>query len=104
MNSLKPFDPNDIDETLTRVVTHRGERYLLFPFINGIGTAPKFESISHLIAGPSATVEDFVALSGLARRAAENLGWFISFNTPWLMKLLDAENMKRPAQRRAQPE
>lgn len=104
MDSLKPFDPNDIEETLTRIVTHRGERYLLFPFINAVGTAPKFESISYVIAGPSATIEDFAALSGLALRAAENLGWFISFNTPWLMRLSDAENMKRTSQRRAQPE
>lgn len=104
MDSLKPFDPNDIDETLTRIVAHRGKRYLLFPFINAIGTAPKFDSISHVIDAPSATVKDFLALSGLVRQAGEGLGWFISFNTPWLLRLSEAEDMKRTSQRRAQRE
>ena len=104
MDSLKPFNPNDIDETLTRIVTHLGERYLLFPFINAIGTAPKFDSISYVIDGPSATNEDLIALSGWVRQAGETLRWFISFNTPWLMRLSEAENMKRTSQRRAQRE
>ena len=100
MDSLKPFDPNDIDETLTRVATYGGERYLLFPFISAVGKAPKFDSISYVIGGPSATIEDLLALSALVRQAGENLGWFISFNTPWLIKLSDAENIKRTSQRR----
>lgn len=104
MDTLKPFDPDDIDETLTRTVTHRGERHLLFPFISAIGTAPKFDSISCVIDGPSATREDFLALSRLVRPAGKNLGWFISFNTPWLMRLSEAANMKRTSQRRDQPE
>ncbi|MDP9090879.1 MAG: hypothetical protein M3O26_19355 [Pseudomonadota bacterium] len=101
MDSLKPFDPNDIDETLTRIVTHRGKRYLLFPFVNAIGAAPKFDSISHVIEAPSATIKDFSALSGLVRQTGETLGWFISFSTPWLMRLSEAEKLQRTSQRRA---
>ena len=100
MDSLKPFDPIDIDETLTRVATHGGERYLLFPYISAIGTAPRFDSIGYVIDGPSATIEDFRALSALVRKAGENQAWFISFNTPWLIKL-SAENIKRTSERRA---
>ena len=52
MENLKPFDPADIDETLTRVVSRAGHTYLLFPYIEALGAVPKFNSIGRIIGGP----------------------------------------------------
>lgn len=102
MNTLKPFDPNEIDETLTRVVTH-GDTYLMFPYINAMGEAPQFNSISCVIDGPAATIQDFLALSALVREAGENAKWLISFSTPWLMPLPEAVAIgQRPRQGRTE--
>jgi hypothetical protein len=86
MNDSKPFDPADIDETLTRVVTHGGRIHLLFPFINGISAEPKYNSIGMMIAGYAASVQDFHALTLMARKAGEGAVWRILFNTPWLVR------------------
>lgn len=86
MSDSKPFDPADIDETLTRVVTHASKTHLLFPFINGIGTEPRYNSIGLLIAGSSASVRDFQALTLMVKRAGEGAAWRIVFNTPWLIR------------------
>jgi hypothetical protein len=95
VTNLKPFDPNDIDETLTRVVTHGGATYLLFPYINAIGNAPKFNSINFVIDGPAATIADFAALSALIVQSREQGEWFISFNTPWLMTASEREYIRQ---------
>jgi hypothetical protein len=97
VNNLKRFDPNDIDETLTRVVTHGRATYLMFPYINAMGTAPKFDSISCVIEGPTATKANFAALSSLLRKPPERGEWFISFNTPWLVTPSEAENIRHRA-------
>jgi hypothetical protein len=103
MNTLKPFDPNEIDETLTRVIIHGPKTYLMFPYINATESTPKFNSISYLIDGPAASIEDFLALSALVRQAAENAKWLISFNTPWLMPLPEAVAIEqRPRQGRTE--
>jgi hypothetical protein len=86
MSDLKPFDPNDIDETLTRVVVHAGKTHLLFPFVNGVGTEPQYRSIGMVIAGPAATVEDFARLTSMIKHAGKDAVWRIVFNTPWLMR------------------
>ena len=95
MQSYKPFDPNDIDETLTRIVSHGDHTYLMFPYINAMGSVPEFNSISHVIDGPAATVRDFSTLTQSVKQAAENASWFISFNTPWLMPLARVANIVR---------
>ncbi len=97
MNNLKPFDPNDIDETLTRVVTHGRSTYLMFPYINALGPAPRFNSISGVIAGPTATIADFAALSSLVKKTPETGEWFMSFNTPWLITPSEAEALRTRA-------
>lgn len=94
MNNLKPFDPQDIDETLTRVVTYGNDCHLLFPYINALGDAPKFDSVGQVIRGPSASVQDFTALSERIRQAGKAAVWFISFNTPWLVKQADADALR----------
>lgn len=87
MSDSKPFDPADIDETLTRVVTHGGKTHLLFPYVSGITAEPKYTSIGLVIAGAAATVQDFQALALLAKRAGAGAAWRIVFNTPWLISL-----------------
>jgi hypothetical protein len=97
MENLKPFDPADIDETLTRVVSRAGHTYLLFPYIEALGAVPKFNSIGRVIGGQAATIEDFAALSATVKQAAKQGQWFISFNTPWLVGLSEAQEIvKRP--------
>jgi hypothetical protein len=86
MSDSKPFDPADIDETLTRVVTHAGKTHLLFPYINGIASEPKYGSIGMVIAGSAATVHDFHTLTSMARKAGDGAAWRIVFNTPWLVR------------------
>jgi hypothetical protein len=86
MNDSKTFDPADIDETLTRVVTHGGRTHLLFPFINGIAAEPRYNSIGMMIAGSTASVQDFQALTSMVRKASEGARWRILFNTPWLVR------------------
>ena len=90
MDTLKPFDPSEIDETLTRVVIHGRDTYLMFPYINATGAVPVFHSVSHLINGPAASIEDFLALTPLVRKAGENAKWRISFSTPWLMPISES--------------
>jgi hypothetical protein len=87
MNDSKAFDPADIDETLTRVVTHGGKTHLLFPFVNGVAADPKYSSIGMVIAGSAATVQDFQALTSMLKRAGEGAAWRIVFNTPWLIRV-----------------
>ncbi len=91
IHDSKPFDPADIDETLTRVVTHEGKTHLLFPYINGTAAEPKYMSIGVVIAGTAATVKDFQALTLAAKRAGEGVVWRIVFNTPWLIRPSEAD-------------
>jgi hypothetical protein len=86
MSDSKAFDPADIDETLTRVVTHAGKTHLLFPYVNGIANEPKYNSVGVMIAGSAATVQDFHALTLMVKRAGEGAVWRIVFNTPWLIR------------------
>jgi hypothetical protein len=90
VTNLKPFDPDDVDETLTRVVVHGGNSYLLFPYIDALRIAPKFDSIHCTIAGPAATIQDFASLAGLIKAGRSHGEWFISYNTPWLITAADA--------------
>jgi hypothetical protein len=93
MSTLKPFNLDDIDESLTRIVMHGANRYLIFPYINGLGEEPAFNSISKVIHGAAATVEDFLALTALVKKQCESGAWFISFSTPWLIRREEAEDL-----------
>src|ERR1700722_2610792 len=97
MENLKSFDPADIDETLTRVVTHGRATYLMFPYINATDSVPKFDSIRRVIAGSAATVEDFSALSALERKATKRAEWFLSFNPPGLVAPSEAQIIRQRA-------
>ena len=97
MDTLKPFDPDDIDESLTRIVTRGSDTYLLFPYLDALAALPKFNSIGRVIHGPAATVDDFAALAAAVKSAARQAEWFISFNTPWLVKLSEAQSFRHRA-------
>ena len=86
LSDSKPFDPADVDETLTRVVTHGGKTHLLFPYVNAVASEPKYNSIGMVIAGFAATVQDFQALTLMIKRAGAGAVWRIVFNTPWLIR------------------
>jgi len=85
----------DIDESLTRLISHGGHTYLMFPYINATGMTPKFNSIGFVIKGQSATVEDYASLSTQAKQSADRAEWFISFNTPWLITSAEAETIRQ---------
>ncbi len=94
MENLKPFDPEEIDETLTRIVTHGGHVYLMFPYISGMNAVPRYESLSITIAGPQATVKDFAKLTAVAKNSLNDGAWFISFSTPWLIRNEEIQNLR----------
>jgi hypothetical protein len=94
MENLKPFDPHEIDETLTRVVAHGGRIYLMFLYIYGIDAAPRFDSLSITIAGPAATVEEFSKLTALVKSSGNGGEWFISFSTPWLVRAEQVKDLR----------
>jgi hypothetical protein len=94
MDNLKPFDPADIDETLTRVVRHGGHIHLLFPYINGVGAVPHFASLSITIAAPMANVDDFSKLTALVNQSRNGGEWVISFSTPWLVRADEVQDLR----------
>jgi hypothetical protein len=94
MDNLKPLDLRDIDETLTRVVTHGGNTYLMFPYISAIDPVPHFDSVGIVIAASAATVEDFTKLSELVKKSGSGGEWLISFSTPWLLRTEEVQNLR----------
>ena len=87
LDDMKPFDPADVDETITRVVLHNGKTHLLFPYINATKNEPQYNSIGIVIAGTAATVPDFHNLTALLVKAGQGFVWRIVFNTPWLIRI-----------------
>jgi hypothetical protein len=94
MENLKQFDPQDIDESLARVVTHGGLFYLMFPYISALEGAPHFDSVSVTIAARAATVEDFSKLCDLVKKSGKGAQWFISFSTPWLVRAEEVQDLR----------
>jgi hypothetical protein len=95
IDDMKPFDPADVDETLTRVVVHHGKNYLLFPYVNATQNEPEYKSIGMVIAGATASVQDFHGLTALLVKSGQGLLWRIVFNTPWLIRIAE-ENAAAP--------
>jgi hypothetical protein len=87
IDDMKPFDPADVDETLTRVVSHNDKTYLLFPYINATKNEPEYKSIAIVIAETAAGVQDFHNLTAILVKAAQGFLWRIVFNTPWLIRI-----------------
>jgi hypothetical protein len=86
IHDMKPFDPAEVDETLTRVIVHAGKTHLLFLFVNATRPIPEYKSVGMVIAGPAATVQDFHQLTALIQKAGKGALWRIVFNTPWLIE------------------
>ncbi len=93
MDNLKPFDPQDIDESLLKIVTHGGRHYALFPYIDALGAAPEMKSVRHTIERNTISVRELDELSSLVKRRGEQAEWFISFSTPWLIRTSEAGDM-----------
>jgi hypothetical protein len=89
LGDMKPFDPAEVDESLTRVVVHNGKTYLLFPYVNATKSEPQYNSIGFAIAGEAASVRDFHNLTSLLVKAAQGYLWRIVFNTPWMIGIPD---------------
>ena len=87
IDDMKPFDPSEVDETLTRVVSHNGKNYLLFPYLNATKNEPEYKSIGIVIAGTAASVQDFHNLTALLVKAGQGFLWRIVFNTPWMIRI-----------------
>jgi len=95
MENLKPFDPQDIDESLLKLVIHGGKHYALFPYVDAIGAAPDYKSVRHQIERDTISIRELDELSALVKQRGENAAWLISFSTPWLIGNSDAENMRQ---------
>ncbi len=95
MDNLKPFDPQDIDESLLKIVMHGGQHYALFPYVDALGAAPEYRSVRHQIGRDTISVRELDELSALIRRRGENALWFISFSTPWLISAAEVENLRQ---------
>jgi hypothetical protein len=86
IGDMKPFDPAEVDESLTRIVSHHDKTYLLFPYINATKNEPQYNSIGFVIAGTAASVQDFHNLTALLIKAGDGFLWRIVFNTPWMIR------------------
>ena len=100
IDDMKPFDPAEVDETLTRVVLHGGKTHLLFPFVNATRAEPEYNSIGMTIAGAAATVQDFHGLTALLEKAGHGAAWRIVFNTPWLIQIPQEGGSTQRAERK----
>ena len=100
IDDMKPFDPADVDETLTRVVAHHGKNYLLFPYVNATQNEPEYKSIGMVIVGATASVQDFHGLTALLVQSGQGFLWRIVFNTPWLIRIAEGAAAAPRAERK----
>ena len=91
MNNLKLFNPDDIDESLVKLVAFAEKRFLLFPFIDATGAAPEYRSLGYATEHSNIRVEDLAELTARMKRRAEGAVWYMLFNTPWLLRHADAD-------------
>ena len=92
MSNLKLFDPNDIDESLLKLVEHEGKHHVLLPFVDATGAAPEYRSLGQPTEHGAIRMPDLAALTAAMRaRAAGTAIWFILFNTPWLLAEADGQ-------------
>lgn len=71
MNNLKPFNPEDIDESLVKLVAFADKRFLLFPFIDATGATPEYRSLGYITDHNSIRVEDLAEITARMKRRAE---------------------------------
>jgi hypothetical protein len=97
VDNLKPFDPQDIDASLVRLVSFGSKRYALFPFVDATGSLPEFRSVCLPIAQSNVSASELAELAALAKRRGEHAVWFIQFSTPWLVGNAEADGARQRA-------
>ena len=103
MNNLKIFNPEDIDESLVKLVVFADKRFLLFPFIDATGATPEYRSLGYPTEHNTIRVEDLTEMTARMKRRAEGAVWYILFSTPWLLRHADADAAQKrsPGSQRA---
>lgn len=91
MNNVKIFNPEDIDESLVKLVAFADKRFLLFPFIDATGAAPEYRSLGYPTEHNTIRIEDLTEMAARMKRRAEAAVWYILFSTPWLLRHADAD-------------
>lgn len=102
MSNMKILHPDDIDESLTKLVEYADQYHVLLPFVDATGEAPEYRSLGHAIDHNSVKLADLAALSAAMQARAQGKAiWFILFNTPWLLSQADGDALlKAKAARR----
>jgi hypothetical protein len=86
MSNMKILNPDDIDESLVKVIEHAGKFHVLLPFVDATGGMPEYRSLGHPIEQSTIKVRDLTALSSAMQARAQGAAvWFIMFTTPWLL-------------------
>ena len=86
MSNMKILNPDDIDESLVKVIEHAGKFHVLLPFVDATGEMPEYRSLGHPLEQLAIKVRDLNALSAAMKtRAQDTAIWFILFSTPWLL-------------------
>jgi hypothetical protein len=97
MSSFKTLSPDDIDESLMKLVEFAGRRQVLLPFVDATGAAPEYRSLGHATENSSVRLEDLEDLAKAMRsRAGDAAEWFLLFNTPWLLRRSDGDAVRKP--------
>ena len=99
MDKLKPFEPQDLDTSLLRVVLQGDKYFALFPYIDATGPVPEFKSVSHRLVGSQITLDDMRQMTGLIEQRGKHMVWAILFSTPYLVTP-GADEARGPAVRR----
>lgn len=103
MNNLKAFNPDDIDESLVKLVAFADKRFLLFPYIDATGAAPEYRSLGYATEHNTIRLEDLTEMTVRMKRRADGAVWYILFSTPWLLRHADADAAQKrsPGSQRA---
>jgi hypothetical protein len=101
MSNFKPLRPEDLDESIVKLVEFSGRHHVLLPFMDATGAAPECRSLGHATEHRSIRIEDLHALAKAMKGSQQGAAWFILFNTPWLLRQSDADAMQKaePARR-----
>ena len=97
MSSFKPLRPEDIDESLVKLIEFANQHYVLLPYVDATGATPEFRSLGHATKHPAVRVEDLDALSAAMHSRKQEAVWFILFNTPWLLPPAHVDAARKPA-------
>jgi hypothetical protein len=95
MSNFKPLRPEDIDESLVKLIEFSGQCHVLLPFVDATGAAPEYKSLGHATVHRTIRMEDLHALTKAMRGHQQAGSWFILFSTPWLLRQADANSVQK---------